>query len=150
MCANWVWQHLVLSGWHCFFFSSYVVARDWSTFVRCVCDALQLWLYLYSGHCASMCIVDKCTLLPGLFFCCGPVAREQRVCFLQDRVKGKLLIGRSSGLCNNLLIQKLSWAVSGSVEQVTGLLHWGESIPHSLLALLPNTACFIRKKGPLV
>lgn len=53
-----------------------------------------------------MCTVDKCPPQLWLLFCCCPVAREQRVCFLQDRVRDKLLIGRSSGLCNNLLIQK--------------------------------------------
>lgn len=114
-----------------------------------VCEAVPSRFYLYSGHCASVWTVDKRLLLLWLLFCCCPVAREQRVYFLQDRVKGKLLIGRSSGLCNNLLIQKLSWAVSGSVEQVTGLLHWGESMPRSLLTLLLNTARFIGKRGRL-
>lgn len=58
-------------------------------------------------------------LIAFLLLSCGN--RADSLFFLLDRVKGKLLIERSSGLCNNLLIQKLS-AVSGSVVQVTGLL----------------------------
>lgn len=143
---------VVLLGWHCFS-SSYVVARDWSTSACYVCDTDQLWLYSYSGHCVLVCAVDKRPLLLCFFLLlllsCGKRANRES-CFLQDRVKGKLLIGRSTGLCNNLLIQRLSWATSGSVEQVTGLLHWGESISHRLLALLLSTTCFIRKRAPLI
>lgn len=113
---------------------------------RClyVCDVLLSWLHF--SHCVLVCSVDKRSPWPWLLFCCcWSLEKEQRVCFLQDRVKGKLLIERCSRLCNNLLIQKLLWAVSGSVEQVTVLLHW--FIFHRLLIPLHITAGFIRKRG---
>lgn len=71
-----------------------------------LCYAVQSRLYFYSSHCVLVCTVDKYPPLLWLLFCCCLVAREQMICFLQDRVRDKLLIGRSSGLCNNLLIQK--------------------------------------------
>lgn len=79
------------------------------------------------------------------FYCLCPMAKTAKGLFSPDRVKDKLLIGRSSGVCNNLLIQKISWSMSGSVEQVTCLLHWSKaSVPAPLL----NTTSFITKRDP--
>lgn len=97
-CGN-SWFYRVDIVFLLLFFWGFVCARD------CCAVCLQQ-LYLYSSHCVLVCTVDKCPPQLWLLFCCCPVAREQGVCFLQDRVRDKLLIGRSSGLCNNLLIQK--------------------------------------------
>lgn len=91
-------------------------------------------LFIIRSLCICLCTVDKCTLVHSdCFFLLWTCGKRAEVCFQQDVVKAKLLIGRSTGLCNNLLIQRLSWAVSGAVEQATGLLRRDESIPHSLL-----------------